>query len=79
MWNYLTPVFYSIEILPKKLQFLMQFNPLFQFLNTTRMIVVYEQAPSLVTLGILGAIGVVTLLFGAFIFRKNQDKFIYYV
>ncbi len=79
MWNYLTPVFYSIEILPEKLQFLMQFNPLFQFLNTTRTIVVYEQAPSLGTLGILGGIGIVTLLFGAYVFKKNQDKFIYYV
>ena len=79
MWNYLTPVFYSIQILPEKLQFYMQFNPLFQFLNSTREIVVYGRAPSLLTLGILGGIGVVTLIFGAYVFKKNQDKFIYYV
>ena len=28
IWNYLTPVFYSIEILPAKLQAIMHFNPM---------------------------------------------------
>ena len=63
----------------KKLQFLMQFNPLYQFLTATRTIVLYEQMPSGITLLILFAIGLVTLLFGAIVFKKNQDKYIYYV
>lgn len=79
LWNYLTPVFYSIEILPAKLQTLMQFNPLFQFLNAARSIVLYGQRPSFTTLGILTLIGVGTLAIGSFVFRKKQDKFIYYV
>ena len=79
IWNYLTPVFYSIEILPVKLQFIMQFNPLYQFLTATREIVLYERVPSLMTLGILTLLGIVSLLFGAIVFKKNQDKFIYYV
>ncbi len=79
LWNYLTPVFYSIEILPVKLQMLMHFNPLYQFLNAARSIVVYEQMPSFATLGILGLIGVGMLAIGAFVFKKKQDKFIYYV
>ena len=79
LWNYLTPVFYSIEILPARLQSLMQFNPMFQFLNAARSIVLYGQRPSFTTMGILGLIGVGTLLIGTFVFRKKQDKFIYYV
>ena len=79
IWNYLTPVFYSIEILPTKLQSLMQFNPMFQFINATRSIVLYGQRPSFTTMGVLGLIGVGTLLIGTYIFRKKQDKFIYYV
>ena len=79
MWNYLTPVFYSVQILPEKLQKIMQFNPMFQFLNATRTIVVYEQMPSLATLGILAFIGGGMLLIGAIVFKKRQDKFIYYV
>lgn len=79
LWNYLTPVFYSIEILPAKLQALMHFNPMYQFLTAARSIVVYGQRPSFTTLGILGLIGIVTLAIGAFVFKKKQDKFIYYV
>ena len=79
MWNYLTPVFYSIEILPARLQFLMKFNPLYQFLTAARSIVVYNQRPSFTTLFILGIIGIVTLGIGSIVFKKKQDKFIYYV
>lgn len=79
LWNYLTPVFYSIEILPSKLQHLMQFNPLYQFLTATRTVVVYEQMPSFTSLGICTLFGVGMLLIGSFIFKKKQDKFIYYI
>lgn len=79
LWNYLTPVFYSIEILPAKLQFLMHFNPMFQFLNAARTIVIYETCPTVKTLLILPAIGIGMLLIGSLVFKKNQDKFIYYI
>lgn len=79
MWNYLTPVFYSIEIIPEKLQALFKLNPLYQFLTAAREIVLYGKAPSFGTLAIIGLIAVLTLGFGAFVFKKNQDKFIYYV
>ena len=58
---------------------LMHFNPMYQFLNAARTIVVYGQALPLKTIVILGFIGVGTLLIGATVFRKKQDKFIYYV
>ena len=79
IWNYFTPVFYSIEILPAKLQVLFQFNPLYQFLTAVRQIVLYGTCPSIQTLGLLALIGIGTLGIGAFIFKKNQDKFIYYI
>lgn len=79
LWNYLTPVFYSIEILPEKLQFLMQFNPLYQFLTATRTVVVYEQMPTLQSLLIVTAFGFGMLFIGSFVFRRKQDKFIYYI
>ena len=79
LWNYLTPVFYSIEILPAKLQFLMKFNPLYQFLNTARTIVIYNSCPSIKTLLLLAGTGIGMLLIGSYAFKKNQDKFIYYI
>lgn len=79
VWNYLTPIFYSVEILPQKLQFLMQFNPLFQFLDSARKIVLYGNAPSISSLGIISLIGFGTLIIGGLVFKKNQNKFIYYI
>ena len=79
LWNYLTPVFYSIEILPTKLQFLMQFNPMYQFLNSARTIVLYGVMPTPKTLVLLGMIGVGMLAIGSLVFKKKQDKFIYYI
>lgn len=79
LWNYLTPVFYSIEILPEKLQHLMHFNPLFQFINAARSIVLYGQRPSFTTLGILALISGGMLIIGGLVFKRKQDKFIYYI
>ena len=79
IWNYFTPVFYSIDILPASLQALFKFNPLYQFITAVRSIVLYGARPSVTTLIILGVIAVVTLLIGAFVFKKKQDKFIYYI
>lgn len=79
IWNYFTPVFYSIEILPAALQTLFKFNPLYQFINSVRDIVLYGVSPSIGTLGLIGAIGVGTLAIGALVFKKNQDKYIYYI
>lgn len=79
IWNYLTPVFYSLEILPTRLQVLFKFNPLYQFLTSARQIVLYGECPSIATLAILGGIALLSLAIGSIVFKKNQDKFIYYV
>ena len=61
------------------LQALMSLNPMYQFLTATRTVVVYEQMPTLKTLGIITLFGVGMLLIGSYVFRKKQDKFIYYI
>ncbi len=79
IWNYFTPVFYSIEILPMYLQNLFKFNPLYQFITGIRDIVLYGNTPTIGYLLLVTAIGAGTLLLGGLVFRKNQDKFIYYI
>ena len=79
IWSYFTPVFYSIEILPENLQKIFVYNPLYQFITAARQIVLYGQCPSLKTLVLLAIISIGTLLFGGIVFKKNQDKFIYYI
>lgn len=79
IWNYLTPVFYSIEIIPETYRGLFELNPLYQFLTAVRTIVVNGNLPSLGTLISITVWGIGTLLLGSYVFRKNQDKFIYYI
>ena len=79
LWNYLTPVFYSTEILPGTLQKIMKFNPLYRFIEAARSIVLYGQAPTISSLVIIGLMGLTMLLLGAVVFKKKQDKFIYYI
>ena len=79
IWNYLTPVFYSIEIIPQQLRFFFNLNPMYQFLNSFRKIILYGQGLDLKHILILFLIGFITLAVGSFVFKKNQDKFIYYI
>ena len=79
IWNYLTPVFYSIQILPEKLQTIFKFNPLYIYITGVRSIVLAGSRPSLVQLGSMLLIGTIVLGIGLFVFKKKQDKFIYYV
>ncbi len=79
IWNYLTPVFYSLEILPPTLQTIFKFNPLYIYITGVRSIVLASSRPSFMQMGAMLLIGVFTLLIGLFVFKKKQDKFIYYV
>lgn len=79
IWNYLTPVFYSINILPESYQKYFKLNPLYIYINSTRDIILYNNMPSIEAIAACFGIGIVTLLIGIIFFRKKQDKFIYYV
>lgn len=79
IWQYFTPIFYSIEIIPAKLQFLFQFNPLYQFLTAARTIVLYGNCPSASNLILCGVYALLAITIGTIVFKKNQDKYIYYI
>jgi ABC-2 type transport system permease protein len=79
IWNYVTPIFYDISIITPSLQPLFKLNPLYIFITGARNIILNGQLPTVVELLSMLGIGAGTLIVGAIIFRKNQDKFIYYV
>lgn len=79
-WMYLTPIFYPLESLPESLQWgISNFNPLYYYIQQARMVILYQQMPSGKL--IVGGIGfsVLALIVGIVMFRKNQDKFIFYI
>lgn len=79
IWTYLTPIMYDISILPTKLLELMKYNPLYQYINFAREIILYGRIPELSSWLYCGAWALGVLLIGTWYFKKKQDKFIYYI
>ncbi|NMA51105.1 MAG: ABC transporter permease [Mollicutes bacterium] len=80
IWTYLTPIMYDIKIISNStLQFLMKLNPLYQIINFARSIILYHNVPTLGQWAGCGVSGLVIFIIGIIVFKKNQDKFIYYV
>lgn len=77
--TYMTPIMYDINALNPKFQILIKCNPLYHIITFARTIILYDQMPSLKAFLICGASGIICLVVGVYVFRKNQDKFIYYV
>ena len=78
IWNYTTPIFYDINIIPENLQPIFKMNPLYIYINGVRTIILYNECPDGLTLLSMFLVGAGTLLFGSLVFKKKQDKFIYY-
>lgn len=79
LWTYLTPVMYDLNAIQFKYAYLLKLNPMYQYINFARTIILYHNCPTLMQFVACFVSAVLVLLFGVFVFRKNQDKFIYYI
>ena len=79
VWTYLTPIMYDIKMLNPTFAFVLKFNPLYQFINFARTIILYHNTPTLGQFAGCAVSAIIVFLLGIFIFKKKQDKFIYYV
>ncbi len=79
LWTYLTPIMYDFAIIPDHLKPIFKINPLYWIISFAREIILYGRVPSgeMWIFSIVSALSV--LLIGMVVFKKNQDKFIYYV
>ena len=77
--TYMTPIMYDINMLDSRLQILLKLNPLYHIVTFARTIILYHEMPSIRAFIICAGSGIVSLLIGMLVFKKNQDKFIYYV
>ena len=78
IWNYVTPIFYDINIIPASIRPIFKMNPLYIFINGARTIILHGEYPGGKNLLLMLVISLFTLLIGSIVFKKNQDKFIYY-
>lgn len=79
LWTYMTPIMYDFSIIPENLQIIFKCNPLYWFIYFARDIILYNQVPGINVWLYCLFFALVVLFLGIWIFKKNQDKFIYYV
>lgn len=79
MWMYATPIFYPESILPENLRFVLKINPLYYMIKSIRTCIIggISPEPLVYFQCLLFALGM--LLIGAFVFKKNQHKFVLYL
>lgn len=74
-WQFLTPVMYSIDMVPEKIRFLFYLNPMSSIIIAYRDILYYKQAPQLSTLLLAVGLGLSLLIIGWFLFAKMEKHF----
>lgn len=83
-WTYLTPIFWVPTQLaangaPTWVMSIVELNPMYGFVTFMRDIFLWNQNPSMQTLGLCVIWAVIMLGIGILVFRKTQHKFILYI
>ena len=79
MWMYLTPIFYPISIIPDKLAIIIKSNPLYYYIDFIRMCIIDGVSPEPIAYFNCIFSAIIMLFIGSYIFKKNEDKFIFYL
>lgn len=75
-WMYLTPILYSLEMIPEEYRFLSFMNPMTSIIMAYRDILYYKQMPELKTLLTALFMGVASIILGSLFFNKLQKRFV---
>lgn len=83
LWNallpalfYVTPIAYPADLIPARLRWIIEINPLYQFIAAFRMVLVDGMIPRLDTWFILAGLAVLVSLIGAYVYRTLRPGFI---
>ena len=79
IWMYLTPIFYPPNILPQNIAWVLNVNPLYYFITFARTCLMDGISPEPVVYVQCALMALGTLLVGAAVFRKAQDRFVLYL
>ena len=80
LWMYMTPLFWNMNMISDPLYLaILKLNPMYQFIEFNRTIMLYHTTPSWEQFVACAIWAIVVLFIGCVVFRKNQDKFVYYM
>ena len=75
-WQFLTPVMYSVDLVPEELRGLFSLNPMTPIIIAYRDILYYGRVPQIQTLFSAVVIGIVVLIIGWNVFHHLQKHFV---
>ena len=76
---YLSAIFYNVADYPEHIRSLFLLNPVYVYIDYFRIAVLEARAPSLTVNLLALGYALIALLIGSLIYRKNSNKFLYYV
>ncbi len=79
LWMYATPIFYPDSILPQKLMPLFKCNPLYHVLRFIRTILMNGVSPEPKAYLLMILATFIPLVIGVTVFKKTQDRFVFYI
>ena len=79
IWMYLTPIFYPVSALPEAAQRIVMMNPLYYYVTFVRTCIIDGVSPEPVMYAQCLLYAIAALVIGAWVFKKNQDKFVLYL
>jgi ABC-2 type transport system permease protein len=78
-WMYLTPLFYSVTILPDWMASLIRFNPMYLYITFIRRCLLWRMNPGLFVHGGCIAFALLSIGLGYHVFHKTEDRFILFI
>lgn len=78
-WTYMTPIFYPVSIVPEKLRFLWELNPLYHYITIMRDLVYIGTLPTQRSVIIATLFSVLSLITGVVIFKQSEGKLLLYI
>jgi ABC-type polysaccharide/polyol phosphate export permease len=79
VWFYLTPVIYPSDVLPAGLQSVLQWNPMFHYVEAFRMILIEGKIPNGWVMLAITLMGVAVFSLGWLIFTRREREYAYRV
>ena len=79
IWMYLTPIFYPVSALPEAAQRIVMMNPLYYYVTFVRTCIIGGMSPEPTMYAQCLLYAIVALVIGAWVFKRNQNKFVLYL
>lgn len=76
---YVTPIIYTVDMIPAQFRWIFRLNPLIYVFNGFRLAVYWGQLPRLQSFGASLVCALAALVIGFAVFRRYQSQFVFYV